>query len=210
MNYAILPVNETRVTVGYKAYEYEKAYGFPHYGCDHADDDRLDLDLYAPCPMRITHAGTDNVLGNTVIAVSEGPVSIHHGPHKGKSIRLVFRFAHLEKIYCKVGDVLRPESAAFGRMGKTGQYANGIHLHMEVDRDIDYPNYSPTVGRDSNIWKKGLDTTLNPMDVLKVDTKGKHGFPQTLAYTKAYKAWMNEDDFQTYDLEGNVVHGTPL
>ena len=206
---AILPINQTRITAGYKSAEYLKSMGFPHYGIDMTDDNKVQKEVYAPFKMKVTHVGYDNLMGHTVIGVSVGDVDVHNGPKKGAR-RLVVRFAHLEKTFVKVGDIVAPESAAIALYGMTGTYGNAPHLHMELDTDINYPNYSPTLKSSSNIWKAGTDSTIQPMDALKVDANGDRGFKQTFGYEKDYASWMGMDDRTTLTLDGKIINATAL
>lgn len=201
---AIMPLNNARITAGYKNPAYEKKMKFKHYGIDMADLKRADLSVYAPFKMKIVEAGTDNVMGITLIGVSVNPIDIHHGPKKGSS-RLVVRMAHLAKIHVKEGDVVSPEDKKIADYGMTGIHGNSPHLHVELDTDIEYPQYSPTLGRSSNIWKEGTDSTVNPMDVFKVDSEGERGYKQTLAHAKASGLWVLKDDKTTLGLNGKVV-----
>lgn len=201
---AILPLNNARITAGYKNPTYHKAMGFQHFGIDMADLKRKDLSVYAPFKMKVAFVGNDTLMGGTIIAVSENLIDVHYGPKKGAH-RLVVRMAHLAKVYVKVGDVVVPENAKIADYGSTGRYGGSPHLHIELDTDIDYPTYSPTLSRSSNIWKKGTDSTLNPMDVFKVDSEGERGYKQTLAHAKASGSWILDNDKTTLGLNGKVV-----
>lgn len=209
---AISPINRTRITAGYKNPAYRAKMKFGHYGTDMTDSLRSDRKIYAPCPMKIVACGTDSVMGGTIIAVSVNEVDVHYGPKKGAR-KLVFRFAHLDAVYVKKGEVVRPEDKAIGLYGGTGIHgggANNRHLHVEVSTDINYPLHSPTVSRNATIWKKGTDDTINPLDVFKVDTTGELGFKQTLGFRTASANWVLKDDKQTFDLSGKVVDAKPL
>lgn len=205
---AILPLNEARVTAGYKNPAYRTALGFNHYGVDMADDDRTERAIYAPCTMKVTHAGYDDLMGYTIIAVSVNPIDIHNGLKAG-SRRIAIRMAHLDAVYVKAGDIVKPEGNKIGLYGGTGVYGGGStnrHLHVEVDTDVDYPNYSPTPGASANdIWRGGYDTTIHPLDVFKVDTLGERGVPQKFYYAKASGNWVLNDDKATLGLNGNLI-----
>lgn len=201
---AIMPLNNGRITAGYKNAAYAKAMKFKHYGTDMADLKRKDLAVYAPFKMEIVAAGEDGLMGGTIIGVSVNPIDIHHGPKKGSS-RLVVRMAHLDDVFVKVGDVIAPEDTIIADYGSTGKYGGSPHLHVELDTDIEHPEFSPTLSRSSNIWKKGTDSTINPMDVFKVDSDGERGYKQTLAHSKASGSWVLEDDKTTLGLNGKIV-----
>ena len=201
---AILPLNNARITAGYKNEVYHKKMGFRHFGTDMADLNRKDVAVYAPFKMKVVAVGNDTLMGGTIIAVSECPVDIHHGPKKGAH-RLVVRMAHLAKTYVKVGDVIAPEDRKIADYGATGKYGGSPHLHIELDTDIRFPAFSPTLARSSNIWKAGTDSTVNPMDVFKVDVSGQRGFKQTFSHAASSGAWVQDDDTTTLNLEGKVI-----
>lgn len=205
---AISPINHARVTAGYKNPSYEKEMGFRHYGTDMTDRYRKDLKVYAPCAIKIIDCGNDPLMGGSIIAVSVNPVDIHYGPKKGAR-RLTFRIAHLDKVYVKKGQIIRPEDNAIGLYGGTGRYGGGNaarHLHIEVSTDVKYPAYSPALKGHSTIWKAGkTDATVNPMDVFKIDTKGVHGLAQSFGYRAASGSWVLTGDKQTLDLDGKVI-----
>ena len=201
---AILPLNNARVTAGYKNELYKKSMGFEHFGTDMADKFRKDISIYAPFKMKIVEVGSDTLMGGTIIATSVNPIDIHYGPKKG-SRRLTVRMAHLAKTYVKVGDIVSPEDTKIADYGSTGKYGGSPHLHIEIDTDVEYPQYSPTLSRSSNLWKKGKDSTLNPMDVFKVDASGQRGFKQTFSHAKASGGWVKPDDKTTVDLDGKIV-----
>lgn len=201
---AIMPLNNARITAGYKNAAYEKAMKFKHYGIDMADLKRADTSVYAPFKMKIVKAGNDNVMGITLIGVSVNPIDIHHGPKKGFS-RLVVRMAHLAKVHVKEGDVVSPEDKKIADYGMTGVHGNSPHLHVELDTDINYAVYSPTLARSSNIWKAGTDSTVNPMDVFKVDASGQRGYKQTFSHANASGAWVQADDKTTFGLDSKVI-----
>lgn len=202
---AILPLNNARITAGYKSAAYRKKMGFQHFGTDMADLNRKDFAVYAPFKMKIVAVGNDMLMGGSLIAVSVNLINVHYGPKKGAR-RLVVRMAHLAKNYVKVGDVVEPEGNKIADYGSTGKYGGSAHLHIEIDTDINYPQYSPTLSRSSNIWKAGRDSTLNPMDVFKVDASGQRGYKQSFSHAKASGTWVQPDDKTTVDLDGNIVN----
>lgn len=208
---AISPINHARITAGYKNPSYENEMGFRHYGTDMTDRNRKDLKIYAPCPIKIIDCGFDPLMGGSIIAVSVNEVDVHYGPKKGAR-RLAFRFAHLDKIHVKKGQIIGPEGAPLGLYGGTGRYGGGNaarHLHIEVSTDVKYPAYSPALKGSSTIWKAGkTDATINPMDVFKIDRNGDLGLKQTFGYRGASGSWILAGDKQTVDLDGKVIDAT--
>lgn len=201
---AILPLNHARITAGYKNALYRQSMGFEHFGIDMADLKRKDTAVYAPFKMKIVAVGDDTLMGGSLIAVSVNPIDVHYGPKKGAR-RLTVRMAHLANVFVKVGDIVSPENAKIADYGSTGKYGGSPHLHIEIDTDVNYPQYSPTLSRSSNIWKAGRDSTLNPMDVFKVDATGKRGYKQTFSHAIASGAWVQPDDKTTLELNGKVI-----
>lgn len=201
---AILPLNNARITAGYKNVLYRQEMGFVHFGTDMADVNHKDVSVYAPFKMKIVPVGYDNLMGGSLIAVSVNPIDVHYGPKRGAR-RLVVRMAHLAKTYVKAGDIVAPEDAKIADYGSTGIHGNTPHLHVELDTDIKYPTYSPTLSRSSNIWKAGRDSTVNPMDVFKVDASGQRGYKQSFNHAKSSGAWVQPGDKTRVDLDGKIV-----
>lgn len=159
----ILPVNKSLLTVGYKNEWYPTHYrGQTHYGVDvvHANGK---THLYGCGDGVVTHCGYDHVCGNVVVIQYPNCKLVD-----GRVLDLVVRYFHMDKISVKVGDEV-DINKLLGYYGKTGQQVNGSHLHLEVDFDYNYPEYTPSLKGNSNILKaspKGYpDTTLNPCDV---------------------------------------------
>ena len=202
---AILPLNNARITAGYKNAAYRQKMGFQHFGTDMADLNRKDTAVFAPFKMKVVAVGNDTLMGGSLIAVSVNPIDIHNGPRKGARRRLTVRMAHLAKTYVKVGDVVEPEGNKIADYGSTGKYGGSPHLHIELDTDVNHPTFSPTLSRSSNIWKAGSDSTVNPMDVFKVDADGQRGLKQTLTHSKASGNWVQPEDKTTLGLNGKVI-----
>ena len=158
----ILPINKMEVTVGYKHPWYNRTQKRTHHGVDavHANGK---THLYACGNGVVTHKGKDNVLGN-VVAIKYPNVYCADGVTRN----LVVRYFHLAKITCTVGQQVNTDSL-IGYYGNTGKYSNGAHLHLEVDTDYDYPQYTPELSKSSNIFKASPtgypDTTINPTKV---------------------------------------------
>ena len=201
---AILPLNNARITAGYKNALYRQEMGFAHFGTDMADVNRKDVSVYAPFKMKIVAVGYDKLMGGSIVAVSVNPIDVHYGAKKGAR-RLVVRMAHLAKTFVKAGDIVAPEDKKIADYGSTGKYGNSPHLHIELDTDVKYPEYSPTLSKSSTIWKAGRDSTINPMDVFKVDASGQRGYKQSFSHAKSSGAWVQPDDKTTVDLNGKIV-----
>ena len=200
---AILPLKDARVTAGWHSIPYLRQMGFKHFGLDMADLKRTNTNIVAPFDMKIIAYGNDTLMGKTIIAVSVHKIDIHSGRYKGER-QLTIRMAHLSSIGLdiKKGAVIK-QGEYIGRYGSTGRYGGSHHLHVELDVDVKYPTYSPTLGGNSNIWKLGVgDTTINPMDVFKV------GDGQSLTYAGSSGNWViPKADATTFDVNGNLYKG---
>ena len=147
----ILPINKARITAGYKNSNYAKEFGYTHYGVDMTDKDRKDYKLYASGKGTVTHAGYNKSGGNVVVIVyrdCELPI--------GGTRDIVLRYFHLKTIKVKVGQKVSKDTV-IGLYGNTG-YSSGAHLHLEVDKDVIYPNYTPQIaaGASNSVLKKAL------------------------------------------------------
>lgn len=162
----ILPINKCRITAGYINPNYEKEFGYTHYGVDMTDKDRKDYTLYASGKGVVSHAGYNPSGGNVVVIIyrdCELPV--------GGTCDIVLRYFHLKTIKVKVGQKVNKDTI-IGLYGNTG-YSSGAHLHLEADKDVNYPNYTPQIasGSSNSVLKKGVASTmLNPISVLWVKT----------------------------------------
>ena len=77
-----MPLNNTRITAGYKNPTYHIAMEFQHFGIDMADLKRKDLSVYAPFKMKVTAVGNDTLMAGSIIAISENPVDVLYGSKK--------------------------------------------------------------------------------------------------------------------------------
>jgi len=200
---AILPLKDARVTAGWHSIPYLRRMGFKHFGMDMADLRRTNINLVAPFDMKIIAYGNDTLMGNTIIAVSVHKVNVHYGKYKGDR-QLTNRMDHLSSIGRSVrkGAIIN-QGEYIGRYGSTGKYGGSAHLHVELDVDVKYPTYSPTLSRSSNIWKRGVgDSTFNPMDCFKV------GEGQSLTYESSSGSWViPSSDATTFDVKGKLYKG---
>lgn len=155
----ILPINKCRITSGYKNANYKKEFGYTHYGVDMTDKAKSDKTIWGSGNGEVTHTGWSDSGGNVVIVVYRN-CELANG-----SVRdIVMRYYHLEKIYAKVGQKITKDTK-LGLYGNTGA-SSGAHLHIEIDTDTKYPNYTPQIGSNKGVLKAGTDSTLNPTQVL--------------------------------------------
>lgn len=158
----IQPVNKAKITVSYKwGTAYANNYGGTHYGQDMYGNSKV----YAMGKGTVLAAGWDNVCGNVVIILYKDV----YDHTNGKSYDVVVRYFHLASISVKAGQTVTKDTVC-GIMGDTGKYVDGVHLHVEIDKDTSYYQYTPTLSGNSNLLKKGVrgskDTTIDPRRVM--------------------------------------------
>lgn len=157
----ILPINKMEITVGYKHPWYNRTQKRTHHGIDVVHSNGK-THLYGCGDGIVTHCGKDNVLGNVVAVVYKNVLCAD-----GAIRNLVVRYFHMASIKCKVGQKVTIDTL-LGYYGNTGKYSNGAHLHCEVDMDINFPHCTPELSGNSNIFRAGVDTTINPTKVFHV------------------------------------------
>lgn len=157
----ILPINKCRITSGYKNANYRRQFGYTHYGVDMTDKARKDKTVWGSGIGTITHCGWHPSGGNVVVAVYKDCLLPN-----GKTMDITMRYYHLEKIYVTKNQKITKDTK-LGLYGNTGA-SSGAHLHIEVDTDIKYPNYTPQTSKSNEVLKSGVDSTLNPVNVLWV------------------------------------------
>lgn len=155
----ILPINKCRITSGYKNANYRRQFGYTHYGVDMTDKARKDKTVWGSGIGTITHCGWHPSGGNVVVAVYKDCLLPN-----GKTMDIAMRYYHLEKIYVSKNQKITKDTK-LGLYGNTGA-SSGAHLHIEVDSDVKYPNYTPQTSKSNEVLKSGVDSTLNPVNVL--------------------------------------------
>lgn len=191
MQYLILPLNKAQLTAGYKNAQYKQKFGFTHYGCDLSNGANDDRTLWAMGEGTVKAAGFDNIFGNTVVVVY--PDCYIHGT--GKTQDLTVRLYHMASVAVKAGQKVTT-ATKLGVMGNTGKYTTGPHVHVEIDTDTQMPTYAPGLGGNSNIIKKGVDTTLKPADVLYIKPTAPD--KQSLTFAAGVYATKAESELPTY------------
>lgn len=171
----ILPMNKTLLGVGYKAACYpqftadEFGKRLVHYGHDYRLSSGADDRVFGSGNGRVIACGEDAVVGFCVVVRYENVT----GSNGVNYSALTFRYYHLEKgsINVKVGQSITKDTV-LAKMGNTGAYSTGEHLHLEIDSDPNekYACWSPTIslnpGAGSSIIKGGTDSTINPGRIL--------------------------------------------
>lgn len=159
----ILPINACRVTAGYKNANYKRDFGYTHFGVDYTDQQKKDKTVWASGVGEVVKTGWSPACGNVIIVVYKDCLLTD-----GTVRDLTIRYYHLEKILCKKGQKTTKDTR-LAIYGSTG-HSTGDHLHLEIDKDTRYFDYTPQISRDSGVLKKGTDTTLNPSICLYVKT----------------------------------------
>ena len=151
----ILPINKCRITAGYKNAKYKKQFGYTHYGIDMTDQARSDRRVYASGKGTVHSCGWHPSGGN-VITIIYPECRLTNGVIRDLSVR----YFHLDSILVKKGDKVTKDTV-IGMYGNTGA-SSGAHLHIEIDTDVKYPNYSPQTSKSNDVLKAGTDSTINP------------------------------------------------
>jgi len=183
----ILPINECRVTAGYKNELYKKAWGFPHYGVDYHTGAATPT-IWGLGDGEVAAAGFDSLFGGTVVVVY--PAVLVHWD--GVVRDLVARCFHMKSIAVKAGQRVTKDTR-LGIMGNTGHYKFDPHLHIEFDNDILRPCHVPGLAKDGNIIKRGMDTTIDPSGVLHVKVSAPDS--QQIV-NRGYAGWNKEADWR--------------
>lgn len=185
----ILPINSMRLTAGYKNANYRKQFGYSHYGIDMTDKAKSDKTVWGSGDGRVTHCGWHPSGGNVVVVVYRDCELTN-----GQVRDLAVRYYHLEKINVKVGQKITKDSR-LGLYGNTGA-SSGAHLHIEIDTDVQYPNYTPQTSKSNDVLKAGSDSTINPVTALWV----KKTSPDNQSVTNAgYNTVASSDlQYKTY------------
>lgn len=161
MQKLILPLNDCQVLCGYKNEAYRKAWGFAHYGMDLYDPSLIH---WAMGDGEVLAAGNDSIFGNCVVILYKD-VYIHT---TGETRDLIARCHHMADLpLVKAGDKVTTKTR-LGTIGTTGKYSSGVHLHVEFDTDTKHPMFVPGLSGNTSMFKKGIDTTIDPAGVLYV------------------------------------------
>lgn len=187
--YLALPLNHCNVTCCYKdeAPNYSWLNTGPvHYGVD------LTGNTFSG-NRRFFASGTGVVMGtNTNASQTVGRwVAIKYYDVVGYG-DLIVRYFHLSTIEVSPGQRVTLDTV-IGAYGDTGPYVtNGsYHIHLEVDRDTTYWNYTLTISGTSEQLRAGYrdsrDTTLNPLDIIRKKTSAPERQSCTLSYNSNYR-----------------------
>lgn len=190
----LLPFRRGMLLCGYKNPQYERHWGYPHYGIDISsrqgnagDDDSI----YAGGSGQVLAAGHDNTLGYGAAVLYRGCIA-----HSGGKYDLVARYMHMRTLCVAAGDAV-DTSTVIGLEGKEGTADYHLHLELDTDTAPEYAVWSPQVSRGHTFWKKGRDTTLNASCLLW-QSKERLSVPPTYN-----PEWLNAEDLSIPQCPGD-------
>lgn len=191
----IMPINNSNITAAYKencpAY-HEQGFADPmHYAVDMTGNPKS---FYASGDGEVVgYSNTnDGPLGKWLAVRYNNVIGVNGTEYNG----LIFRYCHLEDVYKTSGFVHVDDEEPMARMGNTGTKA--VHLHVEVDEDVDHPNKTPTIKayRNGLIPAEDDDTTIDPFLVFhKKITSPEY---QTITPLQSYCDIANCEVCETY------------
>ena len=196
----IFPVNNARITAGYKVSKYETLGYGRHYGTDYVDADHIgeigNRNIIASGLGEIYRSGWDRNVGYFACIVYPDALIMENGRRTKKDVAV--RYWHMKSLDIPtVTDTTNPveisKNEVIGTMGQEGKVANGIHLHVECDTDVtpEYTYWTPTHFASPHIFQNGTDTTISPGAVFQVGSNQRVGIN-----SEYLGSWVLEDDYQ--------------
>ena len=196
----IFPVNNARITAGYKVSKYETLGYGRHYGTDYVDADHIgeigNRNIIASGLGKIYRSGWDRNVGYFACIVYPDALIMENGRRTKKDVAV--RYWHMKSLDIPtVTDTTNPveisKNEVIGTMGQEGKVANGIHLHVECDTDVtpEYTYWTPTHFASPHIFQNGTDTTISPGAVFPVGSNQRVGIN-----SEYLGSWVLEDDYQ--------------
>lgn len=213
----VLPLNDLRVTAGYKNPQYLAYWrkvsppGWQHYGMDCTSPNNT---VYACGNGEVIACGQDGLeltgknsrLGNVIVIVYKDVLC-----NDGKVRNLTCRMFHFTAIRCHAGQKVTKDTV-IGFYGNTGANTTGAHLHIEFDTDTKFPTlaYGVSVNSINQIINTqaeyrragGLaDSTVSPSSVWFVD--------HSQQIQGAANGWFTQDDVNAPNLPEDVPEMVP-
>ena len=196
----IFPVNNARITAGYKVSKYETLGYGRHYGTDYVDADHIgeigNRNIIASGLGKIYRSGWDRNVGYFACIVYPDALIMENGRRTKKDVAV--RYWHMKSLDIPtVTDTTNPleisKNEVIGTMGQEGKVANGIHLHVECDTDVtpEYTYWTPTHFASPHIFQNGTDTTISPGAVFQVGSNQRVGIN-----SEYLGSWVLEYDYQ--------------
>ena len=208
----IMPVDEMKITCGYKVPNYLSLEIGTHYGVDYRDlnlgtsnDNYISDNIIASGEGYIYRSGWDNNAGYFACIVYPNAYIKTSSSGTRHYQDITVRYWHMNSLSIPtVSDYNTPvrihKYDPIGTMGKEGKKVTGIHVHIECDTDTtpQYTFWSPTHWASPNILQNGTDSTINPGWVFQ------KGSDQTVLVQqdKIDTEWVLSDD---YSYLGNVT-----
>ena len=162
-----LPINGENVISASRATSWDDAYtveyGQPHYGGDIACANRTRL--YGLGKGKVVGTGWNDLEGNYITVQYDSCIPVDGSAAKD----IVIRYFHMNEVNSnlEIGDAVTT-STLLGYSGNTGAWAFGAyHVHIEADRDTEYPNYTPSIpasGNGGGLMSGNDSTGENPFD----------------------------------------------
>lgn len=188
MQKLILPINKCKLTASWKTAAYTNRFGYIHYGADMVSTIGSQT-VYASGDGVVVASGLDSVVGNVIAVLYLDAKNSRTGAVQD----IVVRYFHFDSRKVNKWDKVTKDTV-LGLYGNTGSVGTGKHLHIEVDSDIAYPLYSPTVLNSSLLRGRYLganDKTMsNPIEWMHC----KSSAPDNQTYAAANDTYIRAED----------------
>lgn len=169
MQRLIQPLNNMIISASFKNANYEKKFGFKHWGVDAYGDSNAWFQGFGV----VLAKGRDNMYGN-YISVLYPDCYVLDGETSRSVVANYFHFASLNNL--TIGASVTPDTK-MGIIGQTGTYATGVHLHTEMRLYHEHEGAKMVSPFGSQYFKQ--DNTakwFDPIDIMHRDTGT---YPQT-------------------------------
>jgi len=187
MQQLILPINQAKLTASWKTQSYRTRFGFEHYGIDLVSTAGQTL-VYASGNGTVLAAGYDNVFGYYLV------IRYQTARRPGFTGEVICRMFHFASLLVRAGQRVTKDTK-LGYYGNTGLYTTGAHLHLEMDRDVAYPYYTPTLsGRSTRFLGKTYGANDASMDNPLSWLHCKVSPPDNQRYTTADNQFIRLED----------------
>lgn len=163
------PIDNGAATAGYRNETYRRKNGYAHYGIDFTAANGGRADILASGDGAVLGAERrDNSLGSIAV--------IHYDnvymPYTGETMSLIGRYYHMMELHIEEGDTVSA-GQVIGVIDRSDKWWN--HIHLELDRDVDYPFHTPQVAEASsqllNRYPANGEGLLDPIHVLAIHGK---------------------------------------
>lgn len=159
-----MPINGVNVLSASRTTDYDSSYyseyNALHYGGDIAC--ALGTELKGLGTGTVEEIGENVKEGKFVCVRYNSCIPVDGGDARD----IIIRYFHMNTVDVAKNDGVTT-SVILGTSGCSGDWAfNAKHVHIEVDTDVNYPNYTPSIpsGHAGGNLYAGTDTCLNPFD----------------------------------------------